>query len=211
MKIHVVPEPSERWTTLILVDGQLDAGVQARDRRVVPGRDLADVDAARAASAVELELAGRDALEVDDRDDAADDHGELHQAVGLEVGLLERRVGGAEVDGLGLDGRDAAARADRLVVELDAGRRRCTPGPTWSRAGAGKLAPAPTMVSPDARAAGARVDRRCRRHRRRAATRRSHDGGRRVAVTSSAPQWPLDFFMMRLAFTCLVRTGTRPR
>ena len=39
----------------------------------------------------------------------------------LEVVRLQRHVGGAERHGLGLDLLDAAARADRLVVEADAG------------------------------------------------------------------------------------------
>ena len=39
----VVPEESERWTTVIAV-GELQARVELRDRRVVPGGDLAQVD-----------------------------------------------------------------------------------------------------------------------------------------------------------------------
>jgi hypothetical protein len=48
--------------------------------------------------------------------------GKLDQAVFVELLGLERRVRGAEVDGARRDLLDAAARADRLIVEADAGR-----------------------------------------------------------------------------------------
>src|SRR3546814_7702102 len=38
----------------------------------------------------------------------------------VELGSLQRRIRGAEGDGLGLDLLDAAARTDRLVVQADA-------------------------------------------------------------------------------------------
>jgi hypothetical protein len=99
---------------------QVDAGVDRGDRRVVPLRHLAEEQVGEQRRG-QLELAGSDALDVDHRDHASHDHGELHQSRGVELGLGERCVGGAEVYGLGLDLRDAAARADRLVVELQAG------------------------------------------------------------------------------------------
>ncbi len=64
-----------------------------------------------------MQLAGLDARHVEGRDDAADDRGELIEARGVQVLELQRLVGGAEVDRLGLDLLDAAARADRLVVQ----------------------------------------------------------------------------------------------
>ena len=53
--------------------------------------------------------------------DAADDRRKLHQTRGLQILGLQRHVGRAEVDGLRLDLRDAAAGADRLVVHADPG------------------------------------------------------------------------------------------
>ena len=58
---------------------------------------------------------------------------------------VERRVGGAEGDGLGLDLLDAAAGADRLVVQADAGLLLVGVGPLGvdrvgeGRAGAGNI------------------------------------------------------------------------
>jgi hypothetical protein len=45
----------------------------------------------------------------------------LHEAVLLELIGLQRRVGCAERDGLGLDLLDARTRADRLIVQTIAG------------------------------------------------------------------------------------------
>src|SRR5262249_21359352 len=53
----------------------------------------------------------------------ADHDRELAQAGVGEVLAVERLVGRAEVDGRGLDLRDAAAGTDRLVVDLVAGLR----------------------------------------------------------------------------------------
>ena len=100
--------------------GQGDARVELLDGGVVPLGDLAQVDVGED-GAGELELAGRDPLDVHHRHHAAHDHRELHQAGLVQLGGLERLVGGAEVDGLGLDLLDAAAGADRLVVHADAG------------------------------------------------------------------------------------------
>ena len=65
--------------------------------------------------------ARRDAFDVHDGHDAADDRRKLHESRGLEVLRLQRHVGRAEVDGLGLDLGDAAARADGLIVHSHAG------------------------------------------------------------------------------------------
>ena len=93
---------------MIELIGQLQAGIEIGDRLVVPFLDLAEVDVGQH-RAGELERARRDAFDVDDGHDAADDRRELHQARGLQVVGLERHVGGAEVDGLRLDLRDPAA------------------------------------------------------------------------------------------------------
>ena len=120
MKLKVVPEPSERWTTAIACVGSLTLGIELLDRRVVPVLDLAEEDLGER-RAVEHELARLDAVEVDDRHDAAHHRRELDEAVLVELLALQRRVGGAEGHGLGLDLLDAAARADRLIVQADAG------------------------------------------------------------------------------------------
>ncbi len=100
--------------------GQLRVRVQLGDRGVIPLGDGAEEDL-RQRVAVEDEGARGHAFEVHDRHDAAHDHRELDEAVLLELFTLERRVGCAEGHRLGLDLLDAAARADRLVVETDVG------------------------------------------------------------------------------------------
>ena len=59
---------------------QLGARIELRDRRVVPGLDLAEEDLGQR-RAVDDEIAGLDAFEVDDRHDAAHHHRELDEAV----------------------------------------------------------------------------------------------------------------------------------
>ena len=99
---------------------QCQRGIQRLQGRIVPFGDLAKVDVGQC-SAVELELTGGNALDVDDRHHAPDHGGELHQALGLQVFVLQRHVGSAEVHGLGFDLLDASARTDGLVIDLDAG------------------------------------------------------------------------------------------
>jgi hypothetical protein len=65
----------------------------------------------------QLQLASGNALDVDDRHHATDDGGELHQAVLRQIFVLQRHVGGAEVDRLGLDLADAGTGADGLIVD----------------------------------------------------------------------------------------------
>ena len=117
-----MPDPSERWTTVIFHVRQLHAGIERFDHRGVPilidaavyvGEDLSS----------QAKLSRRNTRQIDDRHDATDDRGKLHQAVGGENVRLERLVGGAEIDRVGLDLLYAAARADRLVVEQHAGLR----------------------------------------------------------------------------------------
>ena len=123
-----MPEPSERWTTVIGMCGSFTPGLQRGDVRVVPVRDHAAVDVGED-RAGQLDLARRDARQVHHRHDAADHGRELLQAVGGQVVRLQRLVGGAEIDGVGLDLLDAAAGADRLVVQLLAGRGLIGLGP----------------------------------------------------------------------------------
>ena len=119
-KMKVVPDPSERCTTTIGCAGSLADGLSlaiAGSFQVLisPRKILASVGPSR------VTIARLDAVEVDDRHDAAHHGRELHQARLLELLRLQRHVGGAEGHGLGLDLLDAAARADRLVVQPDAG------------------------------------------------------------------------------------------
>ena len=100
-------------------EGSFTLGVELLDRRVVPGRDFAEIDLGER-RAVEHEFARLDAFEVHDRNDAAHDRRELHKAVLLEFFARQRLVGSAERDGVGFDLLDAAARADRLIVQADA-------------------------------------------------------------------------------------------
>ena len=124
---------------------QLDVRVELRDRRIVPLGDLAEEDV-RQRRPVEDELVRADAVEIDDWHVAADDRRELHQARSRQILRLERHVRGAESDGLRLDLLDAAAGADRLIVEAIAGVRLIGVGPFGvdrigeSRAGAGNVA-----------------------------------------------------------------------
>jgi hypothetical protein len=62
-----------------------------------------------------------DPAEVDHRDDASHHHRELDEAVLVQLAARKRRVGRPEHHRLGFDLFDAAARADRLIVESDAG------------------------------------------------------------------------------------------
>ena len=56
-----------------------------------------------------------------DRNDAADHDGKLRETRLRKLFARQRLVGRAEIDRAGLDLRDAAAGADRLIVDLVAG------------------------------------------------------------------------------------------
>ena len=107
---------------------QLHAGVDLRDGRIVPGLDLAPEDVGQH-RAGELHLARLDAGQIDHGHHAADHRRELHQTALGEFLAAQRVIGGAEIDGLGLDLLDATARADGLVVERDARGRLVGFGP----------------------------------------------------------------------------------
>ena len=94
---------------------QLDIRIHRLDRRVVPHLDLAEENIGNE-GAGQLELAGLDAFNVDDGNGAADHGGKLHQAELIELLARHRIVGRAEIDRLGRNLLDAAARADRLVI-----------------------------------------------------------------------------------------------
>ncbi len=96
---------------------QLGVRVQCLDGGIVPLLDLAQVDV-RQQFAGDGQFARLDALQVDHRHHAADHRGELHQALLGQLFVLQGRVGGAEVDGLGANLLDAAGRADGLIVDL---------------------------------------------------------------------------------------------
>ncbi len=100
---------------------QLDVWIEPSQRGVVPRLDLAEEDLGQGRP-VDGELARLDALDVHHRHDAADHGGKLRETVCLEIGWLERHVGGAEGHLLILDLPDPLARTDRLVVHRDAGR-----------------------------------------------------------------------------------------
>ena len=78
---------------------------------IVPLGDLAEIDVGECRT-VDMKVARLDAVEIDDRHDAAHHHRPLCKAGLFEFRRLQRRVGGAECHGLGLDLLDARARTD---------------------------------------------------------------------------------------------------
>ena len=98
---------------------QVGVGVVGLDRRVVPFGNLAKEDVAQHL-AVQLHLAGSNALDVDHRNGAANHGGKLKLALGLEDFVRLRHVGCTEIHRFGINLFDACARSDRLVVDLDA-------------------------------------------------------------------------------------------
>ena len=93
--MKVVPEPSERCTTVIACGGSL-ARIELLDRRIVPGLDLAEEDRWRA-SGRRARARRLDAFDVDDRHDAAHHRRELDEAGLLELLGLQRHVGAPKV------------------------------------------------------------------------------------------------------------------
>src|SRR3954454_9857837 len=121
---------------------ELRARVPLGDRRVVPLRDLAEEDVGDGL-AVELE-ALLDAVDVVGHGDRAEHARDVDRVAlllgGRDLLVLHRGVGGAEVDGAGGELGDAAAGADRLVVDgralgvLEAGRPFAVDGGREGRA-----------------------------------------------------------------------------
>src|SRR5699024_1284114 len=96
--------------------GEVQTGVERGDGRVIPARDGAQKNAGQGVT-VQDQLSGFHALDIQDRHDAAYHHGKLAQTVPGQLGAGKWLVGGAEIDGAGLDLRDAATGTDGLVVD----------------------------------------------------------------------------------------------
>ena len=100
--------------------GKFHIGVQLLDRGIVPRLDFAEEDLGERV-AIKRQFVGLDAIEVDHGNVTADDRRELHQSALSDFLGRKRHIGSAEGHGLGFDLLDAAARADRLIVEPVAG------------------------------------------------------------------------------------------
>ena len=87
---------------------QLYARIQFFDRRVIPGLDIAEEDLGER-RAVDGQFAWLDAVEIDDRHNAAHHHRELGETGFIELLARQWRVAGSESHGLGGDLLDAAA------------------------------------------------------------------------------------------------------
>ena len=101
-------------------DGSLALGLSLRiaasfQRLISPEKDP------RQGRAVEREIAGLDAFDIDHRHHARHDGRKLDETVRLQVARAERHVGRAEGDLLALDLADAVGGADRAIVHRDAG------------------------------------------------------------------------------------------
>ena len=119
--MYVVPEPSERCATVTSVSGSLTPGFSFAIAGSFHFVIFPRMSSART-GAGELELA-RHARDVVDRHDAAE-HGrqvEDRSRRPLQLVVGHRPVARAEEDRLARQLLDAAARADRLVVDLDVG------------------------------------------------------------------------------------------
>ena len=140
--MNVVPEPSERCTTVMSRGRQLDAGVQLGDRRVVPLLDLAEEDVGEQ-RAGELQLAATP-RQVVDRHHGAEHGGEVQDLARrrLQLVVRHRLIGRAEEHRLAGQLPDAGARSERLIVDLDARLAACcTRRTTSSRSGWGTSRP----------------------------------------------------------------------
>ena len=118
--MKVVPEPSERCTTTIACDGSLTLGLSfliagSFQFLISPRKILASV------GAVEHEIAGLMPSRLTTGTTPPITVGNwIRPSFSSSLGL-QRHVGGAEGHGLGGDLLDAAAGADRLIVQAVAG------------------------------------------------------------------------------------------
>ena len=118
----VVPEPSERWTTLISVAGRVTPGFSAAIAAsfhflILPSKMPAMTSGVILSGAARpFRLYAMTTAPNDDRDL----DGLAVRRCGRDLAVLQEGVGSAEVDRVLLPGLDAAAGADRLVVELHA-------------------------------------------------------------------------------------------
>ncbi len=99
---------------------QRETRVQLSDGGIVPTRDRAQVNAGENVSR-QMKLAGRDPVEIDDRNDRANDYRELRQSVTQQLGVDQRRIGNSEIHDAGLNFGDPGARSDRLETHMRAG------------------------------------------------------------------------------------------
>src|SRR5579863_5842279 len=99
---------------------QLRLRIEFLDRRIVPAFYGAEKNRGQSRT-VKHQVTWLYPLEVHHRNDGAHHHRELDQAIFVEVRSLERRIARAEGNSPRLDLLDAATRADRLIIEADAG------------------------------------------------------------------------------------------
>ena len=99
---------------------QLQVGIDCANSWIVPGSELAEIDA-REHLACEVNLARLDAVDVDDRNDTTDHDRELDHAELLQLLWIKRHVGRAEVDCGFLDQANSDARPYGLIADIVAG------------------------------------------------------------------------------------------
>ena len=99
---------------------QLDLRIQLLDRRVIPGLDVAEEDLGERRT-IDGQIAWLDAVEIDDRHDAAHHHRKLGETHFVELLARQRCIAGTESYGFGFDLLDAATGTDRLIVQSVAG------------------------------------------------------------------------------------------
>ncbi len=120
--MNVVPDPSERWTTMISSAGRLTPGFSGADppsfQRVIRPRKMSARSSPSKSSAV-LPMRGQ----VVGHTHRAEHGGHVHDVAlyGGDLLVGHRPVGGAEVHRALGKLTDAAAGPDRLVVDLHAG------------------------------------------------------------------------------------------
>ena len=96
---------------------QLNTRIERFDRRIVPGLNIAEEDLCNRWP-IKGEFVRLYTIEVHNRDDPAHDHGPLYQiAAGGKFFSRQRLIGSSEGNGSRGDLLDAAAGADRLIVE----------------------------------------------------------------------------------------------
>ena len=126
VKMLVVPEPSERWTQVERLVGQVHARVERGDCRVVevgdrPEGDLGDRVAVEH-EAVEAGLVVGDGHAAEHGRDVEDGLARAGVERRRDLLVLHERVGAGEVDLLPDELLAATGRADALVVDRDVGR-----------------------------------------------------------------------------------------
>ena len=100
--------------------GQGLARVQRRQLGVVPLSDLAQIHFGQH-GACDTQLARFETFQIHHRHGSADDGGELHHAVAIEISAGDRRVCGTESHRFCTDLADATRGTDRLIIQAGAG------------------------------------------------------------------------------------------